>query len=559
MTPPTFHQCCCDPICFFGTNANDGATFCEHNTVEVLQYKKDRPAHETSFTRLDYSECDCEGSYVTAEYCPASPTVDVRYDHFQNNDISKVYTWYYQNWADVFPPCKDDCCGYGTDDDNCCDGTTLADCSSTYYLYDGSQASQFQAQVIATGTAPAESGETHADDCDYGNTYDFLRGVSNRTGAEYYRHWEYTPSGGVVEASSRVRLVESVLCLVRREKWWERYYNSLSQTDNPSASDTDNAAASCATPKWWAFGCSAQWVATWEIMLLSSLDDVGGVDVREDFIEKVHEGEAIPEAWFEVLVDDGILGPIKDYDQAGGELIKKTLSYYTHPSRGRPTTATAYFEAAPGGWTYICHDFHATPSSQMDTYFPQVARRYSISCDVGEDNNCHTAAPIPGNDCVGCITTTHGDPASVGCNPCGSMGDCDPPVTATCGDTEPEICNGDVIVGTCRGVWVNYWSYLYAKATGTYTLNYVCGDSNNGYLCRLDDIADTCEWDDLPAAVPHWIPQEVSASVRNGTSATANLCCDGKGTFLHSSIYVCPATTPRADACDDPPVWGPGL
>lgn len=553
--------CCCgEPAeCFFGVSTTDGATACGHNLTEQLIYKRERPAFTDGFNRYDYSDCECEGTYVTARSCPSSPAVECRYEHFQNNDPTKVWTWYYRNFADIFPPCDSHCCGY-TDDVDCCDGSDLSDCSLTHRTPTGGPASKFQANVIDHGSAPALSSDASAEDCQYGDEYTFLQGISDRSAAEYYRHWSV--SGSTVTEVSRRHLCATVIAVFHREHWYKRSYNSLSTTDNPEATTIDNAAAPCGTPKWWVMACSGCFVTSSDVMIASSLDDVGGVDVREDFLVKVNNGDPVPEAWLDVLVADGIIN-IGDHGRPGGEIIKKTLTYYRHAEVGRPIDVVAYFYGRSAGWTYVCEDFTAgSEQDVLDNYFPQIVRRSSVTCDTGGDGNCHTAAPIPANGCTSCTTTPYGDEPPGACDPCAippAMGDCGLPVHTSCGATG-DTCYGDVVVGTCRGVWVQYWEYLLAKPTATYALNYVCnGEPNNGYLCRIAKEGDKCVWNELPDEIHHQIPPTASGSVRLGTSDDANLCCGGEGSHQYSG-EPCPSSTPNApDDCDEPPDWGPDL
>tara|TARA_R110000824_G_scaffold2094_6_gene10008 strand:+ start:1903 stop:3351 length:1449 start_codon:yes stop_codon:yes gene_type:complete len=482
----------------------------------------------------------------------------VRYTHFQNNDPGEIWTWYYRNFSDIFPDCDSECCAYPADA-TCCDpdGYPLG-CSSTHITPVGKQASLYQRDVIDDGTAPHKSGDDAAEDCEYGDQYKWLQGISDRDQSELYRHWGV--SGSTVTETTRRHLCQTAIAVFHREHWYERSYNSLSQADNPSATDTDNTAAPCGSAKWWIFACTGCVVYSWEVKS-SSLDATIGADTADAFLVKVNAGEPVPEAWLDVLVSDGIID-IGDHEQPGGEIIKKTLTHYSTATGGRPTSEVAYFYGREAGWTYVCEDFTAgNEEDVMDADFPQIVRRSSETCHtpVGS-TNCHTAAPLPANGCTECATTAYGDPASIGCNPCDDpVGDCVNPVLAICGDGDYS-CDGDIVVGTCRGVWVQYWAYLFAKPSGAYTENYVCANAgvNNGYLCRIADATDTCVWRNLPTDIHHQIPSTVSGSMRDGTSNTAQLCCGGEGTINYSD-FKCPAATPNSQGCPTPPIWGPTL
>ena len=561
--------CCCGGTadCFFGVDANDGATACNHTLTEELIYKKARPAFNYDLSLQEYSEprgCDCAGSYVVGRSCPASSDVVVKYSHFQNNDTDRIWTWHYDNWSDVWPVCDDPCCGFGSDDAQCCDGSVLSLCSDDFYNASGGYASKYQRSVIANGYATKENA-LPAIDCQYGDQYKFLQGVSDRSTDEYYKHWGVT--GGTVAYAGLQKLSATIIAVFHREHWYKRYSNSLTATDAEGGSSTDRAAAACSSGKWFLFGCSGCWLSSWECKEHSSLDSVYGAGTADSLLVKVNAGEPVPEAWLDTLEDDGILGPIKDWEE-GGKLIKKELTYYNNLGVD-PTTVTDYFFARPGGWDYVCEDFVATDEqAALNADWPQIPRRFSVTCDTGGESNCHTAAPFPVNDCTECVTTNLGDPASIGCNPCGTgtdpMGNCDPPVLNSCGLDTDAACTGDVLLGTCRGLWVQSWSYALTKGNASYSKNYQCdsidssGDPWNGYICRVANEGDTCTWTELPDEMTHLLPGRISGSMRDGTSDTDHLCCGAEGQLWVDPVN-CPASSPTGDDCDEPPSWGPGL
>ena len=128
---------------------------------------------------------------------------------------------------------------------------------------------------------------------------------------------------------------------------------------------------------------------------------------------------------------------------------------------------------------------------------------------------------------------------------------CAPPAVTTCG---ADGCARDTIIGNCKGCWVQFSQY-FLSIPGSST-DYKCNIHNNGYICRIDP-AGTCDFGQLPTEMSHWIPSVVSASYRGGNSALSDMCCDGDGTYNVGGTD-CPALTPNAAACDDPPIWGPG-
>ena len=554
----TLTRTCCCGKCYFGARSTDAnATACLHNKTEVLELRIPRPSYAYGVGVISYSDCDCAGEYQTRTQCPASDTIEVDYDHFHPED--RTYTWFYEKPSDgnIWPPCTSPCCGYddaspGFNDAECCDSGLQ--CSTTYRQYTGLAASRLQQQIIEDGSVPHLGNDSDAEDCEYGDAYWFLQDVANHDTAHRYRHW-IVVSGAVTETSTQ-NLEQTMLCVVHKEKWWERGYNSLNQDDNPSASDSDDAESNCRTPKYWVFACSGVPLYSWEIKQLSSLT----TQQQDDVIIAIHNGDPIPENLADILEQDGIL-VAKDHERVDGKIIEKTLRYLNNDAGGADTTETAYFYARPGGWTYVCQKFSANPAVDLAAKFPQLPRRFSvggvdwqtgaIECDQGSEDNCFTASPLPGNDCECAFT---GGPGG-GCDPCAGLIGCAPGVLSACGGTSDIYCMEDVIVGNCKGVWAQFSHYY--KNLATDSNEYECGVSNDGYICRVMP-GGTCDFGSLPDEIGHEIPTEVSESVRNGDTANGALCCGGEGTYERGTAQ-CPALTPDAADCDDPTNWGPNV
>ncbi len=547
----TLTRTCCCGKCFFGARSTDpDATACLHNKTEVLELRIPRPAYTNAVTIRSFSDCNCAGSYKVGTTCQASDTIEVDYDHFHPED--RTYTWFYEKPSDgnIWPPCTSPCCGYddgspGFNDAECCDSGLQ--CSTTYRQYTGLAASRLQQQIIEDGSVPHLGNDSDAEDCEFGDAYWFLQGVANADPDHRFRHWVVI-NGVVSETSTYRSMEETMLCVVHKEKWWERGYNSLSHDDNPSVPDgsTDDQAAACRTPKYWIFACAGVPLYSWEIKQLSSLTTIQ----QDQVLVAIDAGNPIPENLADILERDGIL-LAKDYQRGDGTIVKKTLRFIDNDNNGADTTETEYFYARPGGWTYVCPNFSSSPGTDLEAYFPQIPRRYDTTCDFGSDNNCFTAAPIPTNNCA---CTSSGGPS--GCNYCdGDTVGCSPGLISACGGTSNIFCMQDIIVGNCRGVWVQFSQYDLELPTAAN--EYTCNTSNDGFICRVDP-GGTCDFGSLPDEISHQIPTEVSESVRNGDT-TGGLCCGGDGTYEINATTQCPAITPNAADCDDPTNWGPNV
>ena len=315
-------KCCCG-TCFFGASSlNPDATACAHNQTEILNLKIPRPAYHNDRFVIAYggTGCSCEASFLKSTLCPESPTIEVEYEHFHPS--GRTYTWFYERDYEVWPPCEGaPCCGYENltyDDAQCCQDGVL--CYPTYRTWDGDDCSRYQGAAIAPGTIPHLGSLADSEDCSVGDSYWFLQNVADHPQTSKFDHWEVV--GGVVTAVSSRSLEQTMLCVVHKEKWWERDYNSLSQTDNPSASDIDNAAANCRTPKYWVFACSGIPLYTWEIKQLSSLSVPHVVTVPGSQSSAKSVSHGLPE-------HPGGMSPIQAQSQSFpgiGEAVKQSLS-----------------------------------------------------------------------------------------------------------------------------------------------------------------------------------------------------------------------------------------
>ncbi len=570
--------CCCEK-CFFGIRSADPLdpnfddfVACAHNTSETLELKIPRPAHRSGVSQTginDEGDCPCCGNYLQYSSCDERDTIEVDYKHFQHNDLTRVYTWFYEKDG-LWPLPTNDCCGYdGTcppnsndalcidpGPDNCYQGCASGG-NGDWRMQDGALATRLQQDLISYGSGPGKAGgafgnPTRVADCEYGESYFWLQGIADSDKSTFYKHWYYdTFFGAVLQASNRT-LERTLLCVFHKEKWWKRDYNSLDWEDNPEVPEgsDDDVASATRTPKYWVFACSGIPLYSWEVKELSSLT----VAEQDDLIQRIALDQPVPESYLDTLEADGIL-ELKDYDRADGKIIKKTL----RPALGNDVTE--YFFARPGGWTFVCIDFAQYPATAIEDW-PQIARRSrwesNPSYSFGS-SGCFTGAPIP-SECE--CESVKISPNPAGCpDSCDTCGDgsnlpdgCTLGVSTGCSD-RPGECTPDLIWGNCKGCWIQYVQYVTTGAT-TASGNppQGCEGVYNSYLCRVP-VDGTCDFGLLPDDVHHFAPVNLSAFIRNG--GTADLCCEGQGLYK-AGVYVCPAKNPNSqEECDEPPDWGP--
>ena len=564
--------------CFFGIkypdplDPADNAVACGHNIDEKLELKVPRPAYSSGVlaggvTQTAGPPCTCIGDYQTFNYAPASPDIEVEYAHFHERDPDRVYTWRYQhalNDGGVFPPCEIPCCGYT--------GTTYNDyecCNDQYYCANGyrvntlsgtKQASGTQQTLINTGVVPEKVSSIHAASCDYGQQYFFLQGICNYSSSTKFRHWFWNNNTQDVEETTSTTLESTLLCVVHKEKWWDRGYNSMENDPNnplsPPVGSIDDTAAPYRTPKYWLFACAGIQLFTWEIMLLSSLS----ISDKKDLFKAIHDGTFVREEIFDTLEADGIL-EIKDHGRSDGKMIRKTM---------RSTNAVDvedFFFSRPGGWDFVCFDFAQYPpgTADLEAKWPQIPRRsrYNMSSGQTYGNSCFTGAPIPTN---GAYQTQAFQPVTPGDQPCNVLGvgacanlpsGCQCGTFSFCGSPDAEDCFIDTIVGNCKGCWIQYVQY----GTVGSGQKSSCLGVFNSFLCRVPDLSTQCDFGELPNEITHQIPYVVSNLGRQTVPVPTLLCCDGTASVNVSPLNItCPALYYDSTVeCEDPTEWGPDI
>jgi len=549
---------CCCVQCFFGSNSNQSTfTGCGHTIAESLNLRIPRPAYSGQKTIIEFQDapgatCPCAGTYNVSTNCPASDCIEVNYSHFHKLGNARLYTWFYESsLVSLWPSCSSPCAGYSNatcDDDTLCGGTSTLG-STTHRNAIDQQASCFQEQAIDDGTIPHDdrSSVAHADDLEFGDAYHWLQGIADASTAKNFTH--YAPlSDGSYTTQSNKNLNATLLCVVHKEKWWHRTYNSLSQSDNSNASSIDNAAADCRTPKYWIFACTGVPLFSWEVVNAENAGTISSSE-RVAIFSAISNSTPLPEAAMDKLEAAGILD-VEDFGRSDGKIIKKSMTY---TESGSSVTEDWYFYGRPGGWDYVCQDWNRNVSG-FDSIFPQVPRRTSVGCSFGPTGDqCYTAAPLPGNGCS-CernATNQTGTGICPACMTSYSNANCTPQPTSSCGSSAggwTTTCTQDTIVGNCKGLWIQFTQYdLQDLALNSYG----CSATNDGYLCRVPP-SGSCDFGLLPDQMGHDIPEEVSSSIRAGNSPLGFTgCCGGLGTYQNGSS-VCPATTPRGPDCKEP-------
>ena len=553
--------CCCGK-CTFGARSTD--TYfggCIHTQSEVLKLRIPRPAGTGQKARFEVTaqagqSCSCVGTCLTATYCQKSPCIEVNYTH-EGGGTSRTYGWHYEIPADqlLWPPCDNACCGYnnqssGPDDAQCCQGSADSMCGNIAYRnFTGGRLSGFAVRAISNGNIPEISTDNTAENCEYGDTWWWLQGVSNASSSHLYRRYT-TDSSGNPSAAGTTTLERTLACVTHKEKWWERTYNSLSQTDNPSASTIDNAAASCRTPKWWVFACSGVPLYQWEIYDAYNVHGTITENEMKEIFKCVGSGapggsqqtpfSSTAMSGLDKLEKAGVIST-EDLGRVDGKIIKKSMNYVTNI--GNTVTEDQYFYARNGGWTYACHDYAS--SMDFDNQWPlrPPLRQKSVGpCTFGPSTDqCYTAAPIPGNLCTCQTINSSGGGCCCGSIPSG----CAPGPTTSCGGTAyTTTCTIDTIVGNCKGCWIQFARYDLSSHDSN--LRYGC-NKNDAYLCRTPGSSDTCTFGDLPDDIHHQIPSEVSSAIRNDPNTSA-ACCGGEGTHTYNSNQ-CPSASPNAADC----------
>ena len=548
-------SCCCGP-CWYGVYSNTG-DICTHNTDERLELRCPRPAYGygrvlQGFGNAGARPCVCgsEPLHRVETYCPSSPDIVVRYEHFNERDTTAIYEWWYAKAdSSLYPACADYCCETTDDTDCCSSGGTSARCNSNgYRTIDGTLCSDFQESMIKTGQAASvftPTGITPTP-CNTGDQYKWLDGLSNY-GSGSFNHWYVDASGSVVGPVTKTYLPETLVCITGPQKWWERYWNGLSTTDNPTvATSSDNAAAASRTPRWILYQCAMQPIFSFELFELSSLSTAEA----EAVLIAVNNGTPIAAASIQKLVNDGILVTPRDHGGTSGTRpIKKTI-------RDNSQNKTEYFWAAPGGWSYACYDFSGTVSADLATYWPQIPLRYSIGSGTW-GGSCFSSTPAPGNSCV-CDDLDH-DPLNPldTCNACNPPRGCSLNPSPTCNQGNGyAACDGDVIIGNCHGIRGQYFSYKQSVPDSTWLNPHVCEEyqSTVGRYPSADEPSNknnpvSIDYSKIPppADLSHFVPWQVAMSFHNGESQNP-ACCGGHGVW-RETLTVCGSTQPAGAAC----------
>ena len=351
--------------------------------------------------------------------------------------------------------------------------------------------------------------------------------------------------------------------MVHREKWWKRSSNSLTKSDREGGSLIDRNAAACRTPNYWLFACSGAPLFHFEVYDAYHVHGTITESEMKAIFLAVKNDKELPAAAMDKLERAGVI-EVKDLDRSDGKIIKKSMNYTT--GLGNSVTVDRYFYARPGGWDYVCHNFASDTSETTicDVSNPlwphQIPRRYSLAgsgqCSFGPDGTqCHTAAPLPTNGCsCQTVASSPGSSCTDICLFTPDPAECAPGPTASCGTNDGTTCTQDIVVGNCKGVWIQFSQYdLQDLALATYR----CTITNDGYICRVP-VSGNCDYGALPDEISHLIPESVSSAYRvDGT--TTGLCCGGVGLYNPFGSFNCVSTAPVAAACPDPGDWGEDL
>ncbi len=580
--------CCADGGCIYGwrvPQVGDPPT-CAHTTGQELLLRIPRPSYAYNYNWMQWqnvSGCQCLGIDIGFGYqAPAASDIVAKYSHYNGTgsgspQAGEDFPWFYDNGglpgtgnfdpSQLWPwttetktegvPTTDGvsgCCGFdqgaGSPDDSLCAGNSYngAECSGYMWYPDifGNRryCTRLMEDLINTNTGPKISPTSTAIDvCEYpAGTWDWLQGISDNPINQLFQHWEYDgTTGAVIPMGANYHLAETLLCVAHQEKWWERYFNSITD-EYPGNPGT------CRTPggPGWAFSCGGIPIFTWEIMqthkaaLDAAIPSTGGLSGAETIIKTITEGTPLTSTQCAGLVSVGLF-QLADWGQTNGEPIKKTVEYKI----GRaPYSQTRYYFARPGGWSYSCND---TPQNLQN--WPQLPRGISTLCANiwGDDfpgwGDCMSAAPFPNPNQI--------------CNP--GVGNCQglwngcnlgPPPGCSLGTITIGLEPIEAFAAECNGVLFRYGLYARDNPSGGID-PWSCVMHSEATLCVVNPGGTNCKLN-LPvlrAALEHFVPEEVSDSVRSGHGTTvADLCCGGQGLYNYFGVD-CPATTPNATGC----------
>ena len=540
-----FSYCCCGSTgeCFFGHAATgdigDDYGWCSHKFADELYLRIPRPAFETESVGIytgDLCSCTALGDFSQYSTGTGANAIEVRYSHFEDN--SRLYNWKHYNPATLVPECSNNCYGYVPDDANCClDQTNSRPCQSEYllptqgagYMSKG-QRDQIQGLPLNKKVSFSFVKSTK----DFGDGYRWWDNVADyETGAGEDRFTDYRWSSQSQSWTTSTRtLVHTMLMVVHKTKWWQRYFNSIHPNDCIPADCETGTVASCRTPEYWDFECAGFPIFTWEVFNATSITTLEKQQLFEDF----GNGDPLDQSVMDRLVAEIGCEP-QDHGRTAGEPIHRVLETSTG------ATSDHYAFAREGGWLSVCY--------QQDTAgkFPQWTTGYSNTCDFGGDDSCFTAAPIPQQ------TTCSASTFCAGTSPCdGAPAGCGILYTSCGLNNAPLGCAIDSAIGDCSGIWFAFNQYCNTLPDATYSNPYTCCVHNEAFLCVVPDGNSICDCSTLPQSGNlHPIPPNVSSSYRNGTSPSTPSCCGGLGTYYQSSgSILCDATSPNTRGCTGP-------
>ena len=582
---------------------NNDPPVCLHSNTEELFLSIPRPAYSVSTQEICLSDanpsvnCSCEDCYYFGVGATAASDIECRYSHYNGTGSGSSMEgenapWVYttgiignpnwnpgQLWPFALPqntldlainidgtsPCFHSPNALRSNNDAGCIANNYAgfNCSGGYWTRDpftGNRRKETRTQydVIEQGLAYRGNGVSGCAsdipaDLETGEAFTWLDGF-HRLSYDFNQYYWDASSQSVQFYTGR-KASECLLAVFHRERWWDRYYNSLDDelpTDPP---------AQCRTPKRVAFACSGIPIFGFEILELHyAALNAASSGSPERIIEKIFKGEPMLPADLRAMESVGLL-ELKDwrnepidpnyplhggYTAANGEPIRKKWEF---TFRGNPVKYTFYFAARPGGWSIICNG-----AALNDSFWPQIPRNsssFTPNCStiypdfVGYD--CMSAAPFPNPN----ETCYYSGRACAGWTPCSGS----TPTNCVAGVAINRVLEQEAWASSCAGILFKYTQY-YNEPAGKGT------SQSDPWKCQLTNEATMAVVPngstsgtgalDLPtlrAQLFHRIPFAVSRSFRQGWGTTAaDLCCGGKGIF-QCGTTDCPAVSPTSGAC----------
>ena len=542
-----FANCCCGSTgdCFYG-HAATGDTgdwgYCGHIFKDELYLRIPRPAFVTTSVALyttDPSTVCPVDDFVITQTATGANDIIVRYNHYEST--SRLYNWKYYQAYDTRPPCEGTCWGYdnptGLNDFECCqDPTNASRCASASRLpWNGFTTfmSGAQQSIMLGLVLPRIASTTIAcANKDFGQGYRHFDGIANHTHGrgELYNDNRYSPLFGW--SNTPKKLGETMMMVLHRTKWWQRYFNSIHPNDCIPADCEEGTVASCRTPEYWDYECSGTPIFTWELYNIPS--EFVTLEEKETIWTSYLNGDPLDQDVIDAVMEYLDKTP-RDLGQADGRCIKTELI----DTAGN--TADKFSFARLGGWKYVCY------TQDPDGQFPQWTTNYSNTCNFGGLDNCFTAAPIP-------QTTT-----------CSSTGVCNKinacngaPVGASilytgCDTLQPVSCAQDTGVGDCSGIWLGFFQHCNTLPNVTWSSPYSCCIHNEAFLCVVPDGTSICDCSELPQE-GLWaaLSPIISSSVRNLSADINAICCSQKGMVTSTPVICDCVNSPNTRGCDGP-------